>query len=142
MMCSCGCPLLSQEGWLRHQEISEDPLTEQTGWFPSRNASECIFEKWSLWNHPVCGAEELARNFLDAAATPPNLGGDSLAGKLRPRHSAHPVYKVSRRISRRDHFHTQLPLDILDRQIIQEQILVADHAFGRQHDKISMHLPF
>jgi hypothetical protein len=39
----------------------------QTGWFPRRNTSKMHFR---FGNHPVFGF---------AAATPPNLGGDTLA---------------------------------------------------------------
>jgi hypothetical protein len=45
----------------------------QTVWFPSRTTSRMHFETFWFGNHPVCGF---------AAATPPNLGGDTLITTL------------------------------------------------------------
>jgi hypothetical protein len=48
----------------------------QTGWFPRMH-----FETFRFGNHPVCGF---------AAATPPNLGGDTLTGDtFITRHESH-----------------------------------------------------
>jgi len=66
-MYSGACPLLSQEGWLWHQEEDATAsLLPQTGWFLSGLLSKCIFATFRLKNHPGC-----------FAATPPDAGGDT-----------------------------------------------------------------
>ena len=65
---SGGCPLLSQEGCLREA---------QAGWFPYWNLSEWILRGFGFGTTPPAALRWLAHLFLDAAATPPNLGGDT-----------------------------------------------------------------
>jgi len=54
------------------RKFSASSLTPQTGWFQSRHVSECSLETFPRGNHPV-----------RFAATPPNLGGGTLAKKLQ-----------------------------------------------------------
>jgi len=40
------------------------------------SSKKCILTNFVNPNHPVCGAKEATRHFIDAAATPPVSGGE------------------------------------------------------------------
>src|SRR2546430_4964083 len=69
-----GIPLLTEEGWLRHQKnAAKPPLKAQTGWSVAHNVSRInIYQN----DHPVCAASVASHLFLNGAATPPVSGGE------------------------------------------------------------------
>src|SRR5205085_7726844 len=65
-------PLLTEEGWTRHQEnVAKPPLVERTGWSLTGNVSECAFELCLVSDHPVCSASVASQHLL--LAQPPLL---------------------------------------------------------------------
>jgi len=64
------CGASRYKGWLRRKP--------QTGWFQSRHFYECILERSGKGTTPSAPAEVASRNSLWVAATPPDLGRDTL----------------------------------------------------------------
>jgi hypothetical protein len=64
-------PLLPEEGWPRHQQISRSLLSGADG---------VVAKFKQIWlvvdHHPVCAAKDASQLFLDRAATPPPRGGE------------------------------------------------------------------
>src|SRR5262249_51654571 len=74
-------PLLSEEGWPRHQQLSRSILI-WSGRGGDPNPLEYLFVSD---HHPVCADREAAHLFIDRAATPPRRGGErSLFHRLAP----------------------------------------------------------
>src|SRR6516225_4906769 len=48
-------------------------------------------------------------------------------------------HKIPRVVSRRDYRNAEFPLDVFDREIVQEKVIVSHHALGRDDHKIAVH---
>jgi len=65
-------PLLTEEGWTRHQENdAQPPYLERTGWSLTSHVAGMHSETCVVRDHPVCAASVASRHFLTGAATPP-----------------------------------------------------------------------
>jgi len=58
-------PLLTEEGWTRHQEKWCEATLFGADGVVAHNAT------WFVSDHPVCAASVASRHFVTSAATPP-----------------------------------------------------------------------
>jgi hypothetical protein len=127
-------PLLTEEGWTRHQEdVAKPPLherlrmqarqgaaikeKERTGWWVTSRPSERVPKDFGVADHPVSAASEASQYFLNGGATPYEEGNVPRENTLSKKPETEDLHDSATPASERNHS---------SRAVISETIPAAD----------------